>query len=326
MPYRVNSCFECFNRDVVNLDSNQTPTARTSRDNLIGNMHSLSDRGLIPIAYPEKDMPFGSFARRTKIRPLDDIDIMICLSGCGGHWHYINSDDIAITMPTDAPVLSELLFEDGTLNSRKVIERIKNNLQGLNNYKKADIHRNKEAVTLQLKSYDWNFDIVPCFYAIDNFYIIPNGDGNWKKTDPRIDQNRVTNINQLRNGKVLQLIRTMKYWKSIWWSNVSSYMFEQMILNHCENVSLEVPFSQQIMNALQNLSQQILSPVYDPKNMQGDLNCFDTDTRQRLSQIASSSYEIAYNAWVNEFIYNEHKDAIAMWGKIFGGEFPEYGF
>ncbi|MFN2423862.1 MAG: hypothetical protein ABR572_08815, partial [Cryomorphaceae bacterium] len=32
-----------------------------------------------PNDYPDKHIKFGSFARNTKIRPLDDIDLMYCL-------------------------------------------------------------------------------------------------------------------------------------------------------------------------------------------------------------------------------------------------------
>ena len=29
--------------------------------------------------------------------------------------------------------------------------------------RKIEMHKNQEALTLQLKSYPWNFDIIPCF-------------------------------------------------------------------------------------------------------------------------------------------------------------------
>ena len=57
------------------------------------------------------------------------------------------------------------------------------------------MHRNMQAITLQLSSYPWNFDIVSCFYTDAGFYLIPNGYGKWEKTDPRIDNKRTTRIN-----------------------------------------------------------------------------------------------------------------------------------
>lgn len=64
------------------------------------------------------------------------------------------------------------------LNSTKVINRFISKLSDLNDYRKAEMHKNHEAVTLKLKSYDWNFDIVPCFYCKGDFYLIPDGNGN----------------------------------------------------------------------------------------------------------------------------------------------------
>lgn len=148
--------------------------------------------------------------------------------------------------------------------------------------------------------------------------------GIGKKTDPRIDQNRTTKINILNNGKVLQLIRTMKYWKNIYWSSVSSYMFEQMILNISTLMDFNQSFSRQICVSLNNLSNQILNSVPDPKNMQGNLNTFDYETKKSLSNKAFECFMIANDAWIKE-IENSQKEAIELWGTIFGNEFPIYG-
>lgn len=326
MPYTVKSCFDYFNENVVNLDHDQVPIARTSRDTLFGSLHSLSDRGLIPSSYGEMDVSFGSFSRSTKIRPLDDIDLMVCFSGCGGTWKYVeDGSSIAITMPSLVPILSDLRNDDGALNSRKVLEKIKSQLSEVRFYKKAELHRNQEAATLQLTSYDWNFDIVPCFYTTDGFYLIPDGNGNWKKTDPRKDQKRITAINQIKDGKVLQLVRTMKYWKSIWWPSVSSYMLEQMIINLSLLMEFGQPFSQLVCATLNYLSSAILNSVADPKGMQGDLNQLKMEERQRLSQIATRCFSIANDARVQETAYSNQLEAIEKWRNIFGKEFPQYG-
>lgn len=59
------------------------------------------------------------------------------------------------------------LLTEGTsyLNSTKVINRLVSKLSDLNDYDKAELHKNHEAATLKMKSYTWNFDIVPCFYT-----------------------------------------------------------------------------------------------------------------------------------------------------------------
>ena len=326
MPYTVNACFDYLNKNVVNLDPNQVPTARTSRDTLIESVHSLSAKGVLPISYSEKDIAYGSFARRTKIRPLDDIDLMICFNGCGGTWRYLyNSETIAIDMPVTAPILGDLRNEDGTLNSRKLIEKIKGELREVRFYKKAELHRNHEAVTLQLSSYSWNFDILPCFFATGDFYLIPDGFGNWKKTDPRIDQQKVTNANQQKSGQLLQVIRTMKYWKSLWWPNVSSYMFEQMVINGSAAIDFNQSFSQIVLLLLNYLSSAIYGYVADPKGIQGDLNQVDINTKTYYSSLANQCYKKANAARIQEVYFKDSKNAIDRWREIFGEEFPQYG-
>lgn len=58
------------------------------------------------------------------------------------------------------------------LNSTKVINRFISKLSDLQDYSKAEMHKNHEAATLQLKSYTWNFDIVPCFYTDTGSYLL----------------------------------------------------------------------------------------------------------------------------------------------------------
>lgn len=337
MPYNVNACFEDFLRFQVNLDSERTKIARTSRDNLLDNLKELCNAGILPKHYEEKNLHYGSFARKTKIRPLDDIDLMVCLSALGGHYLEITPNTLyTIKMQDNIAIYDELKDEQGNLNSRKLINRIIQGLSPLRDYKKAEIKRNQEAATLQLKSYEWNFDIVPCFYANDDFYLIPDGKGNWKKTDPRIDDLRMnqakTNVMRWNsNAKDLQtFIRLMKYWKKENWSDVvGSYMFEQMILTYVESHGLKSDWQSNVQDCLLSLSQQIFGTVNDPKRMQGDLNILDHNTRRKYSQIANSDYNTSRTAIIEENTANmyqrTHEKAISLWNEVFGDGFKKYG-
>lgn len=337
MPYRVNSCFESFIVYKVNLDTNRTRIARSSRDNLLVNLKELSDAGTLPKHYAEKNLHYGSFARKTKIRPLDDIDLMVCLSACGGHYTEITPNVLyTIKMQDNLDIYEELKDDQGNLNSRKLINRIIKGLTPLRDYKKAEIKRNQEAATLQLKSYEWNFDIVPCFYATDDFYLIPDGNGNWKKTDPRIDTQRMEHVKSVvrqwnTNANDLQtFIRVMKYWKKENWSDcVGSYLFEQMVLNYAQTKGLKSDWQSNVHECLLSLSQQILGTVNDPKGMQGDLNTLDADSRKKQSGIAYSDYQTSGKAITEEItadmFHGTHEKAISLWNEVFGDGFKLYG-
>jgi hypothetical protein len=90
MASTVISAFNEFLSDIVNLDSDVSKQARSSRDWLVDQIKALSDKNdEFPALYSEKDIFYGSFARRTKIRELDDLDMVICLKALGTtYWEF----------------------------------------------------------------------------------------------------------------------------------------------------------------------------------------------------------------------------------------------
>lgn len=329
MPNTVNSCFEKLRCEMVDLVPEQVKTARASRDFVLDNIARLSDEGMLPNVLGDYCLNFGSFARNTKIRPLDDIDMMICYDGSCGVYDTIKKNELyQIRFADHHPFFDDLRNDDGrTLNSRKVINQLIGALSGVEKYSKAELHRRGEATTLQLSSYPWNFDIVPCFYTKTGFYLIPDGQGNWKNTDPRIDRNRVATCDQMHSDLVTPLIRLMKYWTKLKWGGaVSSYMFEQMVLDSIDTAPMPLGLSWQtrVERVLQYLTDAIKAPVRDPKGIQGDLNGLDTETKNHLSEVANISYIAAYHAIKKERESNI-KDAIRLWRSVFGNSFPEYG-
>lgn len=328
MPYTVNTCFEKFRKEVVDLDPEQTKTARASRDFVYKNIGILFQKGLLPRLYPVMNLNFGSFERKTKQSKLDDIDLMVCYNGIGGSYSTeINNKLYKIVFDKSILVIKDCLEEDGSLNSRKVVNQLIKALDQVEHYSNAEMHRDHEAARLQLSSYPWNFDIVPCFYTTQQFYLIPDGQGNWKNTDPRIDRARVLKNDFKNQNLATPLIRLMKYWKELKWGDaVSSYMFEQMVLDYLESIPVLMAHSWQVivLNVFGYLRTAIKNPVMDPKGIQGDLNELDKDTRDRLSLIASMSSLSAEQAIKYER-NGETQKAISQWKHVFGDQFPDYG-
>lgn len=325
MSYSVNSCFDRFQKEYVDLDSGQTKDARASRDFVLKNIIRLSESRTLPKLNIANCLNYGSFVRNTKIRPLDDIDMMICYHGSGGFYDTVLINELYHVRINDGhSIFDSLRNDDGqTLNSRKVINHLIKALSGVEQYSKAEFHRDHEAARLQLSSYPWNFDLVPCFITEENFYLIPDGNGNWKNTDPRIDEKRVLELNKITNGAALPLIRLIKYWARLKWDDsISSYMLEQMVLNCLEVEPLLVmrPVQYRVQKVLAYLSRAIKNPVIDPKGIQGDLNELDSDKRDSFSEVAEFSSYSAYKAIEFERFGNVH-EAIRQWSLIFGYEF-----
>lgn len=332
MVKTVISAFEEFLRDYVNLDQEITNKARKSRNWLVDQIKEFpSNDDTFPRSYSEKNIFFGSFARRTKIKELNDIDIMSGLHAEGGsYFEYTDHIEIKVL---DSALRLKKLCNDGTniLNSRKVIEKFKSSLNQVSQYENAEINRNQEAATLKLTSYTWNFDIVPCFFTTEDlegntYYLIPDGDGNWKKTDPRIDRQRVTDVNQKHNGNVLNAIRIMKYWnRRATMPTMSSYLIENMILDYYEKKSSCSSYVDlEVIDLLKYIKDNISNPVNDPKCIQGDLNNLSHDDQYKISNKATSDYEKAVIAHELEE-EKEQELSIIKWGEIFGYNFPNYG-
>ena len=120
----VNEAFQYFIGEVVNLDPEVDKRARASMDNLLEKIHGFAGNEDFFCLYPEVDIQFGSFARGTKHRPLDDIDLMIGLSAKGCTYNAtLGWDKIRMNANTDDERLLTCA-QNGFLNSTKIINKI----------------------------------------------------------------------------------------------------------------------------------------------------------------------------------------------------------
>jgi hypothetical protein len=326
MAANINEAFRSFLRDSVNLDPEKVKKARASQVWLTDQINNFKD--FFPL-YSAINIEFGSFARRTKKRPLDDIDLMFGLLACG--CTYFESDTIRIQVLDNCEAFKLYKHDNSDwLNSRKIINQFVSKLGGVDQYKSATIKRNQEAATLQLISYEWNFDIVPCFITMEEYdgrtyYLIPDGNGHWKKTDPRIDKEVVETATGRLSESLLDIIRIMKYWNNRpTMPSMGSYLLENIILNYfsirgsCSAFpDLEIP------NLLNHIHSAVYNSVADPKRIQGELNNLDYDTRTKISARAYEDYQKALNARNAESKGNI-KVCFDEWRRVFGDEFPEH--
>ncbi len=327
----VNVAFDKFMKDVVNLDKEVVSNARSSMNNLLDNIRDFDNDDFFHL-WKDINIQYGSFARKTKCGKLDDIDLMIGISADGAT--YDGSavwNNITITASEDNNIQQECADDYGYLNSTKVLNKFKKKLEGTKDYCRSDLHKNRQAITLNFLSKEWNFDIVPCFQtkpATDGrkYYLIPNGDGNWMKTDPIADRDYVSNINKTYNGKPVELVRICKYW--IGYKKVTtpmSYLMETLIIQYCEQEGeLDDYIDVRFAKALKYLQTEIFNPVYDIKDIQGNINNLSYDDKLSISEKAKGDYKKAKEAYKAEEENNQEK-SINIWRDIFGENFPTYG-
>ena len=336
MATTVISAFNDFQKNIVNLDSTTSSTARSSRDWLLDQISKFPENNdNFPNLYPEIDIGFGSFARKTKTRPLDDIDLMVGIKADGCTYYERSWDDIELNFPENySGKLKKYakILDSSALSSTRITNAFKSELSKVSQYSSAEIKRDGEAATLKLKSYTWNFDIVPCFLTSpdsdgNSYYLIPNRSGSWKKTNPKTDRDRLSAVNQNQSGNVLNVIRILKYWKQEKRVNIGSYLLEAMILYYYEskpNNTCSEYVDLELENVFNYLANSIINTVADPKNIQSNINDIDYYSRYSLSEKFKTFAQLSRDARQLE---NEGKDkeSINTWKKVFGYNFPDYG-
>ena len=300
MPYTLWSSIEKYREDVVDLDPDQTELARVSRDFLFTQLKLLdvNNRYIFPKLYKDP-MPYGSLARKTKIRPLDDIDLLLLLEGTGtvsekSHndaFTYLLriADKYSVLEPFGDSSSSSLPSYHGYVNSIKVMNAIKSSLSKVTYYKKAEIRRNQQAIVLNLTSYDWSFDVVPAV-PIKNregditYYLIPNGSGKWMRTDPRKDTARLTAINQQHSVSIQSVIRLLKRWnRRTTKPRLDSYYFEALCLNVFDFAGRKSGISESIEYFFLMCPSYIWQSCPDPKGLGDDLDTnVDWDTKRKI--------------------------------------------
>ena len=329
MARTIQSALKQMIEENVNMPSERVQKARASRDWLLERIENFEKNTQHLYFCKNFNLHFGSFSRRTKVRPIDDIDIMIGLNGHLLYWYENIYDykNCSIHLKPDVQtsgLWKDCLNEDKSLNSTKLLNKFKNALINISHYESANIHRRQQAITLKLSSYEWNFDLVPCFHTTSGVYLIPNGNGGWMKTNPEKDQELVTSINQEHNGKFLELVRLVKYWNSKAFdrkANIeSSYLLEVMLANYYSSREYVYDIEFEFEKSLKYLRKNISNTVDDPKDIEGDLNNLSKEEKKNLVLRI-------YNDLKN--IEDAKKVSVAQsfeyWKKVLGNEFPNYG-
>jgi hypothetical protein len=149
----------------------------------------------------DEDFLGGSFARHTKIWPLDDIDIYFPIDGAG-LFYVQNGGRLPFSLLTDNPSRPQRLLNAEWLRGQYIGSDLV--LSGFlkavaQAYPNSKLRGDQHAVCLGTtvaatsESVGIGFDIVPCFcLAPDgggtNIYLIPDGCGSWLRTNRVLTQ------------------------------------------------------------------------------------------------------------------------------------------
>jgi hypothetical protein len=216
----------------VNIPPGARSQASDSQNHLRDFLRSEASRDLtFPRILADADSDFlgGSFARHTKIWPLDDIDIYLPLDGA--NLIYTNAGSrLPFTVLSDGPrfgnpLLMPRWLSGAYVSSAKLIEEFARVLKRHN--PRTEVRAGEQSISIQMTygatqdSDGLGYDVVPCFSMKPDsssefeFYLMPNGRNGWIRTNPKVDAD-VADILQNYNGKLYRkVVKLIKYWNSV---------------------------------------------------------------------------------------------------------------
>jgi hypothetical protein len=333
MATSVHGAFTAFRRDCVDLDPDQVKLARASRDDLQQQISLLPSKDSAFPALSGRYVAAGSFARRTTIQPLDAIDVFVIMRGGGmtarpapgtsGTYH--------LDPGSTASPLSRLTDAHGYVSSIRVLDTVKRALQQVAQYDTADITRDGTAIRLKLVTSPWHFDLVPAVDVIAGpggvgFFLMPNGQGACRRSDPQQESDASTLANQRHHELMLPLIRLIKYWsKRSDCPTLAAYYLETITL---KSFTFQAPLTT-LPEGLQIFFQKAPGSIWascpDPKGLGPPL---DEEIGWQTKQQVITAMQNAAHAAQRALLADQQghtSAALHEWRHLFGSAFPLYG-
>lgn len=333
MVQSVTYAFSLFRENIVDIQPNDTKKGRASRTYLCAQLEALESK---VSGFPRLKgdcVPFGSFSRRTKVHPLNDIDLLLILSERGVRYRKRPNMPYTyrVTPTSDKVPLAAFLASGGYVDSNKVLLKLKGSLKEVAHYTKAERHKKHNALALKLLSYSWVFDIVPALAVTNDkgtiqHYLIPDGKGDWIRTNPRIDQRYITRLNNAHNQMLIPVVRMLKYWNHRRHKpRLESYYFETLVLRTFEGAPPFESYPEAIAYFFQHYARTLREPCPDPKELGPNLDAsVDRTTKVQVGKAMKAAGEYAKQALAANKA-GRNKVAFQCWRRVFGKEFPSYG-
>lgn len=222
----VDNALESFLKDKIAIP--QTARSRASQSqlylrNVLKNKANYDEKFPEVLSRNDEDFLGGSFARHTKISPLDDIDIFFPLDG-GGLIYVQNGIRLPYVIARDS-MSSRLLYDcwktGECVDSTKLLFGLSNALN--ETYPNSQVSLDGQCVNLQTtiaatsESDGIGFDVVPCVRLdpedlSESFYLVPDGHSGWMRSNPRKDTALCVELNDFHNNLYRKAVRLVKYW------------------------------------------------------------------------------------------------------------------
>lgn len=236
----------------------------------------------------------GSYARRTAIRPLNDIDVFLVLEAT------------AELSTASAP--------------QRVLQVVKSTLEAIYPGKSATLQ--SRSVNIEFSGTGIAYDVVPAFSAGDEVYKIPDCDApKWIKTNPKIHRELSVEANERAGDKLKPLVKAVKHANNVHAGGARSF--------HLEALAWKILTSPPESNLaglrilLDGLVARICDPCPDPAGLGADIRPSTVKCQQaqawlrKMATLAEEAETLAADGRTGE--------AHARMRELFGKVWPEEG-
>ncbi len=192
---------------------------------------------------------------------------------------------------------------------------------------RPQVRKNGQAVTLYYKSWP-NVDVVPVAWhklsddTVDYYEIPDMNTESWIRSRPRRHDDAMTTKNKRFGVEFKRIIKMIKWWNYQHSELLESYHIEVLALNALRNKFSGYP--EDIYTFFKNSEMLIQEPL---KHLMGGADAYlDKEMRQEAAKRIVTACEQADRArQCTDGKDKDHEEAIEIYGRIFGEEFPSYG-
>lgn len=292
----VREVFDLFLRGLELTSSEQDKAARQQAD--------LRERLRRQLAGVVRDILVGSYARKTAIRPLNDIDV------------FIELDATQWAQRRKATPL--LLLED-----------VQRALRACYGATPPATRIQGRSVNIDFAGTGIGYDIIPAFsvssHGTGTIYEIPDRTRQtWIKTNPESHRQRCVDANARAGGMLNRLVKAAKHWNrgratAAGDKPLSSFHLEAMAYQALPQAPQDERTG--FLAVLRSLQQGVTQKCPDPAGLGPDLDATWTSTERQRAQaalaeaVSSASRAIAWER------AGDHAQASQSWRALFGSQF-----
>jgi hypothetical protein len=240
----------------------------------------------------------GSYARHTKIHPLNDIDILLVR----------NSARVDLT--ASGGVLASQALDEVAQAARSAFGN------------GVAIKKQSRSVNLSFASLDFGFDVIPGWLRQPNGYWIPDTDtSGWIPTDPHAHAQMMTDANDRSGGRLKPVIKMVKHWSRKNYDLFCSFHLElicEWVFRQSRIDNFQIGVASVLVSLPRFVGVQVKDPVYGLHRVDKPLS---TEDLQRLHNRTTSDADNA-GAAIQLETAGRHAEAIEKWQYIFLEGFP----